>query len=104
MAAKTEPVDRPSTTSWTNCPMSASQVCATDLVHARVLGGRAGERVPSGLQDSRAVDEGEGEIGVLLDHEHRDAGFGAQAPDRVVDVPRRARRETQRGLVEEQQP
>src|SRR3954451_10608481 len=98
-----EPVDRPSTTSWTNVPMSASQVCATDLVHPLELGGRAGEHVPSGLQDRRAVDEGEGEIGVLLDHDHGDAGFDAQAPDGVVDVPRGAGREAERGLVEEEQ-
>src|SRR3954469_11325834 len=98
-----EPVDRPSTTSWTNFPMSASQVGATDLVHALEFGGRAGEHVPSGLQDRRAVDEGEGEVGVLLDHDHGDAEFEAQVPDRVVDVLRGARREAERSLVEEQQ-
>src|SRR4029453_11020775 len=97
-----EPVDRPSTTSWTNLPTSTSQVGATDLVHALELGGRAGEHVPPGLQNRGAVDEGEGEVGVLLDHDHGDLGFQAQPPDGVVDVPRGARSEAERGLVEEQ--
>src|SRR5690606_15277348 len=96
-----EPVASPSTTSWTKRSMSAPQVRAADLVPAHELVPGAGQDAAPRLQDGRRIDEGEGEVGVLLDHEHRDRRLLPQPPDGLVDGRGGRRGEPERRFVEQ---
>ena len=91
-------------TSWMKVPTihQPPRYARPDLVHALELGRSTRVMTLRPVSSTAAAStSGEGEVRVLLDDEHRDAGFDAQAPDRAVHVFRGARRETERRLVEE---
>src|SRR5437879_4009394 len=79
-----------------------AQIRAADDVALFELGGRARERDAADLQQIGAVDELEHLLNVLLDDEHR-VTFLRDGAHEVEDLLHHQRRQTRRGLVEQQE-
>src|SRR4029434_868265 len=96
------PVARPDTTCWMKMSISVSEVRAADRVvfsqHVR----RSFHHDASGLEEKHVVGQVQGERGVLFDEENTDSSLVDRLED-PEDLTHHKGRQTQRGLVEEQQ-